>query len=420
MNSTSRELTDLCPYRVCINLDRRTEKWARMQARFSEFNLGPVERFAAVDGAKVQVPATWPESPGAYGCLQSHLAVVSHARAQGRENVLIMEDDVLFDKQFNQKFRQRIQNLPGNWDMLFFGCLHHDRPMPIATGIGKLRGSFSTFMYAVRHTVYDAFIRLNSRAKQAVDRNNTILQRLFNCYCFIPHLAWVDDSYSDAQGVYTNHWYIKESMVLRGKDVEAMEKRTALIMPYRAGTQRGLLNLRYLGQHYGALFKVLIVEFGNQPSLECAHLPANCDYCFAEAEGDGAVVEIARCLVAAFERYGEEKDYYIFNNGRVVCSRMEMRANLLKCVEYDMVSSFESYIDLSMADSDRLINGRGLTTEGYIQRPRHTRCREYFTGTRRAFGTLIDRSISGGWTEENTGDLRIFDSPGCALCLFSG
>jgi glycosyl transferase, family 25 len=420
MNCASRELTDLCPYRVCINLDRRIEKWARMQARFSELNLGPVERFAAVDGAKVEIPATWPESPGAYGCLQSHLAVVHQARAQGRENVLIFEDDVLFDDRFHEKFRASARNLPENWDMLFFGCLHHDQPLFVATGIGKLRGSFSTFMYAVRHTVYDAFVRLNSRAKQAVDRNNTVLQRLFNCYCFIPHLAWVEDSYSDAQGVYTNHWYIKESMVLRGKDVEAMEKRTALIMPYRAGTQRGLLNLRYLGQHYGALFRVLIVEFGNRPSLVSALLPANCEYCFVEAEGNGAVVEIVRCLVAALERYGEEKDYFIFNNGKVVCPRMEMRANLLKCLEYDMVSSFENYIDLNMTDSNRLINGLDLTTEGYVHRPRHTRYGEYFTGTRHAFCTLVDRLPSGDWMEGNTGDLRIFDSPGCALCLRSG
>ena len=150
-----------------------------MVSRFSEFDLLPVERFSAVDGCKLQIPANWPESPGAYGCLQSHLSVVQRARAQGRESVLIIEDDVLFDERFHEKFRKRVRNLPENWDMLFFGCLHHDPPVPVASGIGKLRGSFSTFMYAVRHTVYDAFIRLNSRARQAVDRNNTILQRLF-------------------------------------------------------------------------------------------------------------------------------------------------------------------------------------------------------------------------------------------------
>ena len=56
MAHTSWELTDLCPYRVCITLDRRSEKWKRMELRFSEFDLQPVERFSAVDGSKMPIP----------------------------------------------------------------------------------------------------------------------------------------------------------------------------------------------------------------------------------------------------------------------------------------------------------------------------------------------------------------------------
>jgi glycosyl transferase, family 25 len=419
MARTSLELTDLCPYRVCINLDRRPEKWKRMESRFSDLNLQPVERFAAVDGSKMPIPVTWPESPGAYGCLQSHLSIVQQARAEGRESVLIIEDDVLFDERFHEKFRERVRNLPENWDMLFFGCLHHDPPVPVASGIGRLRGSFSTFMYAVRCTVYDAFIRLNARAKQAVDRNNTILQRLFNCYCFVPHLAWVDGSYSDAQGMHTNHWYIKESMVLRGREVKSMEERTATIIPYRApgDPKRGLRNLKYLTNHYGGLFATLVVECDERPHIDHATLPANCDYRFLPSEG---AVDKVRCLLKGLNRYEGRKDYFIFNDGYVVCSRMEIRANLIKCLSYDMVSSFESYIDLSSSDSDLLIDGLECQTEGYLPRPRRSRCSEYFTFTKDAFRTLTDRLVSPSPTEEDLDGLRIFDSPGRALCLFSG
>jgi glycosyl transferase, family 25 len=413
------EFTDLLPYRVCINLDRRPERWKRMESRFSEFDLGPVERFSAVDGSKMHIPVNWPEPPGAYGCLQSHLSVVQQARAQGRESVLIIEDDVLFDERFHEKFRKRVRNLPENWDMLFFGCLHHDPPVPVASGIGKLRGSFSTFMYVVRHTVYDAFIRLNSRARQAVDRNNTILQRLFNCYCFVPHLAWVDDSYSDAQGMHTSHWYIRESMVLRGRGVEAMEKRTALIIPYRGRSEYGLRNLRYLVSYYGALFTVLVVEFDDHQRLDRAALPANCDYCFLKDEGDDGMVPY---FAAGFERYQQQKEYFIFNENSVVCSRMEMRANLVKCVDYDMVSSFESYIDLNKSDSDRLIDGLSLRTEGYFPRPRCSRCSEYFTVTKDAFRTLGEHLFFPASSKKVQAmpGLRVFDSPGSALCLFRG
>ncbi len=393
-----------------------------MESRFSEFDLLPVERFSAVDGSKTPIPVNWPESPGAYGCLRSHLSVVQQARAQERESALIIEDDVLFDERFHEKFRERVCNLPENWDMLFFGCLHHDAPVPVASGIGKLRGSFSTFMYAVRHTVYDAFIRLNSRERQAVDRNNTILQRRFNCYCFLPHLAWVDDSYSDAQEVHTNHWYIKESMVLRGREVEAMEKRTALIIPYRGRSEYGLRSLRYVVSHYGALFKILVVEYDDYQRLDRAALPANCDYCVLKNDNDDGIIARVQCFVAGFERYQQQKEYFIFNENSVVCSRMEMRANLLKCLDYDMVSSFESYFDLDKSDSDRLINGLSLRTEGYIPRPRRSRCSEYFTVTKGAFRTLAEHLVFPASSEkaQTMPGLRIFDSPGSALCLFPG
>jgi glycosyl transferase, family 25 len=419
MAHTSWKLTELCPYRVCINLDRRPEKWKRMESRFSGLNLQPVERFAAVDGSKTAIPVNWPESPGAYGCLQSHLSVVRKARAEGRESVLIFEDDVLFDDRFHEKFRERVRNLPENWDMLFFGCLHHDPPVPVASGIGRLRGSFSTFMYVVRRTVYDAFIRLNSRAKQAVDRNNTILQRLFNCYCFLPHLAWVDSSYSDAQGMHTNHWYIKESMVLRGSEIKSMEERTAAIILYHAPNERerGLRNLRYLTNHYGALFETLVVECDQRRNIEPATLPASCDYCFLQCEH---AFDRVSCFLQGLKRYEGRKDYFIINDGNVVCSRMEIRANLIKCIDYEVVSSFESYIDLSRSDSDRLIDGLEVHTEGYTPRRRRSRYSEYFTVTKDAFRTLANRLISPSPPEEDVDGLRIFDSPGGALCLFPG
>ena len=226
--SESRTVFDeFFPHRVCINLDRRPERWEKMQTRLEAAGLGAVDRFPAVDGGSGGVPLNWPYSSGAYGCLRSHLAVVEEARAQGWESILIMEDDVVFAEGFHEEFQQRLCGLPADWDMLFFGCLHYEPPEPAAPGIGRLRVSFSTFMYAVRRTVYDAFIFLNRRERYPVDKNNLFLQRRFRCYCFMPHLAWVDDSYSDAQGVPCTHWYIRDSMALGGDRMKAVERRTA-------------------------------------------------------------------------------------------------------------------------------------------------------------------------------------------------
>ena len=415
MTQNGTEFRELFPHRVCINLDRRPERWERMQARFAEVSLGPMERFSALDGRKLQLPADWPESAGAYGCLQSHLAVMREARAQKRESVLIMEDDVLFAEEFQEQFEKRLGGLPADWDMLFFGCLHHDPPTPVAPGIGRLHGSFSTLMYAVRQSVYDAFIFLNARARRAVDRSNWLLQRRFNCYCFVPHLAWVDDSYSDAQGVLSNHWYIRDSLVLRGDEMKSMEKRTAVIIPYRENgdRERGLRNLRFLARHYGGLFSVLVVEQNERSCLSAEALPPGCEYVHVPA------MHREDCYAAGLEKFGRTKDYFIINDGNVVCSRMEMRASLRKCADHGTVGSFATFIDLDNTDSDRLLGGLEYSTERYRLRARRGRLREYFTTTKEGLGTLCSASPSGHGAAPGT-DLHTFDSPGSALCLSPG
>jgi glycosyl transferase family 25 len=416
MSGSGTSLAEFFPHRVCINLDRRPERWERMQARFAAAGVGAVERFPAVDGGKLAVPAAWPESSGAYGCLQSHLAVVREARAQVRESILIMEDDVVFADGFHEQFQERVRGLPPDWDMLFFGCLHYEPPEPAAPGLGRLRISFSTFMYAVRQTVYGAFISLNERERYPVDRTNVILQKRFRCYCFMPHLAWVDESYSDAQGVPCTHWYIRDSMALGGERMKAVEKRTAVIIPYleTGDRERSVRNLRYLARCYGSLFSVLVVEQNEQPHLLRQALPPGCEY--AHVPGPGREV----ACVTALERFAREKEYFIVSDANVVCTRMEMRASLAKCAEYDAVGSFATYLDLDEADSDLLLSGREYHTERYRVRARRGRFREYFTARTEGLRTLCTSALPGDGSEAECPGMRIFDSPGSALCLAPG
>jgi glycosyl transferase family 25 len=416
VNDSGSAFTEFFPDRVCINLERRPERWDRVQTRFAAAGVGAVERFPAVDGRGVGVPASWLYSAGAYGCLQSHLDVVREAREQKRESILIMEDDVVFADGFHEKFQERVRGLPPDWGMLYFGCLHYEPPEPAAPGIARLRLSFSTFMYAVRRTVYDAFIFLNQRGRYPVDRNNLFLQKRFPCYCFMPHLAWVDDSYSDAQGVPCTHWYIRDSMALGGARMKAVEKRTAAIILYweTGNRERSVSNLRHLARCYGALFSVLVVEQNERPHLTRHALPNGCEYLHVPETGREAA-----CL-AALDRFAREKDYFIVSDANVVCTRMEMRASLAKCAEYDAVASFATYLDLDEADSDLLLSGREYDTERYRVRARRGRFLEYFTATTAGLRTLCTSGLTGDNGGVEYPGLRIFDSPGSALCLFSG
>src|SRR6185503_4416493 len=108
-------INETFPYKVCINLDRRLERWHQMQRKFDRHGIQSVRRFPAFDGDSMELPANWAHTPGAYGCLLSHAQVVREARRLGAASVLIFEDDVVFDDHFAEKFSACIGQLPRDW-----------------------------------------------------------------------------------------------------------------------------------------------------------------------------------------------------------------------------------------------------------------------------------------------------------------
>src|SRR5689334_2435453 len=110
------ELNDFFPHKVCINLDKRKDRWERMQARFAEHKIEQVIRFPALDGNNLNIPPVWDDFPGAYGCLRSHLAVVEQAREEEQQSVLIFEDDAVLDPRLNARFAEYVDQLPEDWD----------------------------------------------------------------------------------------------------------------------------------------------------------------------------------------------------------------------------------------------------------------------------------------------------------------
>ena len=174
------------PSKVCINLDSRPERWQRMQEKFAITTLGQ-ERFPAYDGARLILPPTWRFSPGAYGCLQSHLAVIRRARAQGLPHVLIFEDDVVFAPDCHTRFASAIAHVPADWDMLFLGAGHLEDLVVVAPQIVRLRRSYSSYAYALRASLYDAVIVWQSAAQQPIDVTYMQLQKLYHCYGFYPN-----------------------------------------------------------------------------------------------------------------------------------------------------------------------------------------------------------------------------------------
>jgi GR25 family glycosyltransferase involved in LPS biosynthesis len=361
-----------------------------------------VRRFAAVDGEALAVPANWPSTPGAYGCLLSHLEVVREARRLRLSSILIFEDDVVFDDQFEQKFSDYVRELPADWDMLFFGALHKDELIKVSKNIGRITQSNSTYACVLRDTVFDAFIELNSNGDEVLDVNSLILQKQFNCYCFLPHLAWVEVAYSDAQQKPVHHWYLRESLVLFGPQVDRLLSDTTIVFAY--GRHDRPENLKALVEYYDHFFSphiaMVIVEQGFEPTLNREGFPANCDYVFLR---DGSDFDPQRCFAAGVEHSDPNREYFIFSNSDIYLETLDIRANLRMCERYDLVTGFDQIIDLSPEASARLratkrttgldISGSASDNNGHCQ-------------------FLTRRAI-----QLQDAELRVFHSPNFALRL---
>lgn len=204
MNKDSNDaltLDDAFPYKVCINLDRRPERWAAMRANFERFGIRSVERLAAIDVEEIKLPERFSHlRPVDYACTLSHLTAVQKARNIGAPSVLIFEDDCLFDPDLVEKFPEYMRQVPADWDILFLGGYHFEPPVPVSKNIVRAVLTLTTHAYAVRRSIYDAFIELNENPPHIVDRNNTILQQKFNCYCCEPNLVGQLAGYSDLMG----------------------------------------------------------------------------------------------------------------------------------------------------------------------------------------------------------------------------
>jgi len=192
----------------CINLDKRLDRWNEAQEQFNKHNL-KVERFPAILGNPENISTKI--IPGHVGCVLSHYNIVKKADESGINQILILEDDVVFCEDLQEKFEQFIKQVPEDWDMLYFGGNHNGEPLEKVTeNVYKIHKTYTTHAYAIRKPVYKVVLKMFPKLQFEVDVMYSILQNSFNCYVFRPHLAWQQDGYSDILNKNVNYDFLKK------------------------------------------------------------------------------------------------------------------------------------------------------------------------------------------------------------------
>lgn len=148
----------------CINLARRTDRWAAASIEFKKAGLD-VRRFDAIDGANYPshlVPESpylrWPLAPGPYCCLLSHLSVISFAKNADLPAVMIFEDDLWLAPDFCAKADAFLREVPDDWDMIYWNGKTMLDQASVSPLVVRPSYVYNCFAYCVSARAYDRCI----------------------------------------------------------------------------------------------------------------------------------------------------------------------------------------------------------------------------------------------------------------------
>lgn len=198
--------TDHFEQAFCINLDKRKDKWNGAKKQFDSIGI-KVERISGVDGF-LEPPANI--RPGEVGCLKSHLKVFQIAKERGLKSFLMLEDDVEFAENFNDKFNQIEASIPP-YEMLYLGINPHTGTKnEVAPGVFRIMNAYAAHCVVFKESCYDDIINsLSGPLLYPVDVFYGSEQILHTAYCLKPPLASQRKSFSDINQEYVDYEFLR-------------------------------------------------------------------------------------------------------------------------------------------------------------------------------------------------------------------
>ena len=189
---------------VCINLVNREDKRNRSWKKFQELGID-VEAFKAVEyGFAKQIVESLPKvtngfgrfntkSPNEFGASMSHYTVIKTALEEGVQNLFVFEDDVLFRKDFNEKFDKYFDALPEDWDMfLLYSFMYKLQPQNVRVNSRWIKSydSWSLMSYGMNRKAMERYIAEQDYFFRIADLASFQMQgKDLNIYSAVPTLC---------------------------------------------------------------------------------------------------------------------------------------------------------------------------------------------------------------------------------------
>jgi len=198
------------PFKVCLNPPRMEERRQWISEMFRMHRL-KVLRWPSSEKSANRHHRGFAKAGLRENYLTFMLAA-RKARALKSKALLFLEDDVTFDGNFRDRTAEL--HLPEDWGLLYFGCLHIERPQMVTPGLVRVSRALDTHAVAVHERYYTAILHsLHPRrfrhlegGPPPLDVALSHLHQSIPTYAAWPNLAWQRVGFSHHNGcVYSNY-----------------------------------------------------------------------------------------------------------------------------------------------------------------------------------------------------------------------
>ncbi len=198
-----------------INLDRRKDRREHFQKELSRLNIS-YKRISAVDGESSETPDIVGLTPGEVGCILSHKKVLEKIIEEKIQLPLILEDDIIFEDQFNSRFQSHFSQLPKDWSMYYPAAnTTQDKNLTSVTkNIDRTYKALTTHSYSVKLEKAEKLYKtIEEHAfEKPVDNSYTHFQKEEKVYVSNPNLIIQMESYSDVRAGFRNYFDVLKDL----------------------------------------------------------------------------------------------------------------------------------------------------------------------------------------------------------------
>jgi GR25 family glycosyltransferase involved in LPS biosynthesis len=207
-----------------INLDSRKDRLNECEQEFLKHKMS-VHRVPAIDGSKT-FKAGMNRNSGNHGLLLTNIAIYEDAIKNGCNNILILEDDVMFLDNLNKIFFEKIKFLPDNWDLLYLGGSHifdkgnftsiskkinepinRNTYKSLNNELCKTTWTQTTHAVGINGKKLKNYLDVLKNSRKPIDMIYCNIQQneLSNVYTFLPSIAVQRPSFSDIENVVVDY-----------------------------------------------------------------------------------------------------------------------------------------------------------------------------------------------------------------------